>query len=362
MSAPAIPLVRPLLGEAEQRAVAAVLASGHLVQGPQTEAFEHEYAATVAGRECIAVSSGTAALHLALLAAGIGPGDEVIVPSFTFAATANAVRLVGADPVFADIDAASYCLDPAAAAAALTPRSAAIIPVHLYGHPADMPALRAIADRAGLLLVEDAAQAHLAAYDGAPAGALGDIAAFSFYATKNMTTGEGGMVVTADEQLARRVRLLRNQGMLERYRHELVGMNLRMTDLAAAIGRCQLERLPEWTAARRRNAAQLDAGLRIAGRPARVGPIDHAYHQYTIRHEQRDRLAAALAEAGIGTAVHYPRGVHEMPAYAEPRWRDAVLPRTERARSEVLSLPVRPDLAEAELDRIIAAVNAFEGE
>ncbi|MEO5679235.1 MAG: DegT/DnrJ/EryC1/StrS family aminotransferase, partial [Acidimicrobiales bacterium] len=263
-----------MVGNEEQEAVRAVLAGGKLAQGPKVAELEASFSLLVAGRECVAVSSGTAALHLALVAHGIGAGDEVIVPSFTFAATANAVCLAGAEPVFADIDPATYCLDPTAVAAAVTSRTAAIMPVHLYGQPADMGALRSVARRHGLLVVEDAAQAHAAADDGRPAGALGDAAAFSFYATKNMTTGEGGMVVTADRQAARRVRLLRNQGMERPYEHEVVGYNLRMTEIAAAMGIVQLGRLPGFTEKRQANARVLDEAL--AGHPSVIPPARRA--------------------------------------------------------------------------------------
>ncbi|WP_432559510.1 DegT/DnrJ/EryC1/StrS family aminotransferase [Granulicoccus sp. GXG6511] len=355
-----IPVVRPILGAAEQEAVAAVMTSGQLVQGAQVAAFEAEFAELVDGRHCVAVSSGTSALHLALMAAGIGRGDEVIVPSFTFAATANAVRLAGADPVFADIDPGSFCLDPEAVSDAIGPRTAAIMPVHLFGHAAEMASLTRLAERYDLLLVEDAAQAHAGAFDGQPVGALGDLAGFSFYATKNMTTGEGGMVVTKDGDTARRVRLLRNQGMEERYLHEAVGLNQRMTDVAAAIGREQLRRLADWTTARRRNAAFLDRKLRGVTIPRVVGPVRHVYHQYTVRHPERDVLIDELARLQIGAAVHYPRPTHLMPAYAgDRRWSGLRLEHTERACAEVVSLPVRPDLTESELQRIVAAVNSF---
>ena len=246
-----------------------VLRSGRLVQGQEVAAFEEEFAAIVGGRTCVAVNSGTSALHLGLLAAGIGPGDEVIVPSFTFAATANAVAMTGATPVFADIEPDTFCLDPDAVAAAVTSRTAAVIPVHLYGHPAPWDGLAGVAERHGLLLLEDAAQAHAASYDGIPVGALGDVAAFSFYATKNMTTGEGGMVVCQDEDVARRVRLLRNQGMEQRYRNEIAGLNNRMTDLAAAMGRVQLQaaRRLERGAQSRRRGVRRTAGRR--GHPCR---------------------------------------------------------------------------------------------
>jgi perosamine synthetase len=209
-------LARPQIGDEELAAVAAVLQSGSLAQGAEVAAFEREFSKTVAGRPCVAVNSGTSALHLGLLAAGIGPGDEVVVPSFSFAATANAVVLTGATPVFVDVEPDYYCLDPSAVAAAVGPRTAAIVPVHLYGHPADMRRLGAIAERHGLLIVEDCAQAHLGSFDGRPVGTFGSAGAFSFYPTKNMTSGEGGMVVCADEDIARTKRHLRNQGMERR--------------------------------------------------------------------------------------------------------------------------------------------------
>ncbi len=330
-----------------------VLASGMLTQGPEVAAFEDEFSALVEGRHCVAVSSGTSALHLGLLAAGIGPGDEVVVPSFSFAATANAVRLCGATPTFADIEPTHFCMDPAAAAAAVTSRTAAIMPVHLYGHPAEMRALRDLARRNGLLLVEDAAQAHAACLHGAPAGALGDLAAFSFYPTKNMTTGEGGMIVTTDTTLARRARLLRNQGMERRYDHEIVGVNARMTDLAAAIGRVQLRRLHGWTAARRATAARYDAELRGVGTPAVAAGVEHAYHQYTLRSPNRDRLRDRLRARGVGCDVYYPVPIHRQRAYRVA----ADLPETDRAAAEVLSIPVRPDLSDAEVTTVIRAVN-----
>ncbi len=257
---PRVAAVRVHVGDEETEAVMSVLRSGRLVQGEQVAAFEEEFSSLVDGRVCVAVNSGTSALHLGLLAAGIGPGDEVIVPSFTFAATANAVAMTGATPVFADIEPATFSLDPDAVAAAVTPRTAGIIPVHLYGHPAAWDGLSAVAERHDLFLLEDAAQAHGATYGGTSVGALGDVAAFSFYATKNMTTGEGGMVVCRDDDTARRVRLLRNQGMEQRYRNEIAGLNNRMTDLAAAMGRVQLGRLPGWNDERRAVAATYHAG------------------------------------------------------------------------------------------------------
>jgi len=348
-----IAVAQPFIGDEERAAVDRVLRSGMVAQGPEVAAFEQEFGELVAGRDCVAVSSGTTALHLGMLAAGVGPGDEVIVPSFTFAASGNSVRLCGAEPVFVDIDPATFCVDPAAVEAAITPRTAAVMPVHLYGHPAAMTELAAIADRHGLAVVEDAAQAHGAKLAGRPVGSWGTVAAFSFYPTKNMTTGEGGMIVTGDEDITRRARLLRNQGMQERYRNELVGFNGRMTDIAAAIGRVQLGRLAGWTAARRANAASLDAGLCAVTRPPVAEGAEHVYHQYTVRCTDRDRLQQRLAERGIGSAVYYPVPTHRLPSFDL----ELDLPETDRAAREVLSLPVHPALSAEDVETIVAAVN-----
>lgn len=350
-----IPIARPMLGVEEEEAVVAVLRSGGLSQGPEVLAFEQEFAAIVDGRRCVAVSSGTSALLVALLAAGIGPGDEVIVPSFTFAATANAVRLAGAEPVFADIEPGTFCLDPSAVRACIGPRTAAIVPVHLYGHPAPMRELMALAASHQLFVLEDAAQAHAASLDGVPVGAWGHAAAFSFYPTKNMTTGEGGLVSTTDPELERQMRLLRNQGMDRIYENEIAGYNFRMTDVAAAIGRVQLRRLPDMNAARHANANRLDEGLAGLVRTPVVAPgVVHVYHQYTVRSPERDRLGAKLADRRVQTRVYYPTPVHRLPAYALA----IDLPETERAVDEVLSLPVGPHVTDAEVECIIAAVRS----
>jgi len=350
---PRVSAVRVHVGDEETAAVTAVLRSGRLVQGQEVAGFEEEFAAIVDGRTCVAVNSGTSALHLGLLAAGVGRGDEVVVPSFTFAATANAVAMTGATPVFADIEPHTFCLDPGAVAAAVTPRTAAVVPVHLYGHPTPWGGLAEVAERHGLLLLEDAAQAHGAAYDGIPVGALGDLAAFSFYATKNMTTGEGGMVVCRDEDTARRVRLLRNQGMEQRYRNEVAGLNNRMTDLAAAMGRVQLRRLPGWNEERRAVAASYDEQLVGVVTPTVAPKAEPVWHQYTVRATDRDALAARLDDHGIDSAVYYPVPTHRLPAYALA----LDLPETERATREVLSLPIRPGLTDDEVARVVAAVN-----
>lgn len=342
----------PLIGAEERAAVDRVLRSGRLVQGEEVAAFEEEFSNLVDGRSCVAVSSGTAALHLALLAADIGPGDEVIVPSFTFAATANAVRLAGAVPVFADIAADTFCLDPEAVRSAIGPRTAAVIAVHLFGHPAAVDELQKICERRGLLLLEDAAQAHASSLHGRPAGAWGAMAAFSFYPTKNMTTGEGGLVVASDAQHLRRLRLLRNQGMEQRYHNEIVGFNARLTEMGAAIGRVQLTKLSGWTERRQANAARYDAELKGVEVP-RVSPgAVHVYHQYTVRATDREALRTRLAAAGVEANVYYPIPVHRLPSFKDP----AQLPVTERACAEVLSLPIGPHLTGEDLDAVVRAV------
>ncbi|WP_370288552.1 DegT/DnrJ/EryC1/StrS family aminotransferase [Nocardioides sp.] len=356
-----IPAARPVIDESDIQAAVDVMRSGMVVQGPQVKAFEEEFSEVVDGRHCVAVNSGTSALHLTLMALGFGPGDEIICPSFTFAATANSIRLVGATPVFADIQPDTFNIDPAAVEALVGPRTVAIMPVHLYGLPADMRAIIDIAHRHGLAIVEDAAQAHLAAIDGLPVGSLGTAGCFSFYPTKNMHSLEGGMVTTRDAELARQLRLLRNQGMEQRYANEVVGTNTRMTDVAAAVGRNQLRRLQGWTEQRRANADVLSAGITAAQTPVVPEGYLHSYHQYTVRSPERDALQARLAEQQIGSATYYPTPVHRLRPFLteagtpDPRWE---LPETERAALEALSLPVFPTLTAEELERIIAAVNA----
>ncbi|HTU74589.1 MAG TPA: aminotransferase class I/II-fold pyridoxal phosphate-dependent enzyme [Trebonia sp.] len=360
-----IPIARPMLGEKEIAAAVAVLRSGQVVQGREVAALEEEFAGLVAGRHCVAVSSGTSALWLPLLALGIGPGDEVIVPSFSFAATAGVVALAGAVPVFADIDPATFCLDPAGVAAAVTPRTAAIIAVHLYGHPAPMSSLLPLAARHGLAVVEDAAQAHGAALGGRPAGSFGAAAAFSFYPTKNMATIEGGLISVPDEATARRLRLLRNQGMDgTSYQHEVIGANARMSDVAAAIARQQLLRLDDFTRARQANAAALTAALGgVVACPHPALGARHVYHQYTITvpggPAARDALASALRESGVGSRVYYPVPIHRMQAFAS--YKAPGLPVTDAAAGGVLSLPVHPALARGDVARVAAAVRSALG-
>lgn len=352
-----IPAAQPIIGDEERAAVDRVMRSGMLAQGPEVAAFEEEFSArVVGGRHCVAVNSGTSALHLSLLAAGIGPGDEVIVPSFTFAATANSVAMTGATPVFADIEPDYFCLDPDAVRAAITTRTVAVMPVHLYGHPAALDCLDGLCDEYGLLLLEDAAQAHASTFHGRPVATWGRAGSFSFYPTKNMTSGEGGMVVTDDADLARKVRLLRNQGQERRYENELVGLNNRMTDVHAAIGRVQLTKLAGWTQVRQANAKQLDAALEGVITPTVAPEATHVYHQYTIRvvDHDRDRFQQELADRGVGTGVYYPIPNHRLPAYT----RTLDLPTTEAVARQCLSLPVHPALTPDDLAAVIDAVNA----
>ncbi|QPK81699.1 DegT/DnrJ/EryC1/StrS family aminotransferase [Schaalia sp. ZJ405] len=356
-----IPAAHPEIGEEEIEAVARVMRTGMVAQGPEVAAFEEEFAAQlVPGTEAIAVNSGTSALHLGLLAAGIGEGDEVIVPSFTFAATGNSVAITGATPVFADIDPVTFCLSPESIEASITEKTKAIMPVHLYGHPAAMEEIRAIAQKHGLMVFEDAAQAHGASLNGTQVGAFGTFAAFSLYPTKNMTSGEGGMVTTSDPEVARKVRLLRNQGMEKRYANELVGLNNRMTDIHAAIGRVQLTKIGAWTQKRQENAAFLSRNLEGVVVPTVCEGGVHVYHQYTIRvtDTDRDRFMQALREEWqVGSGVYYPIPNHRLPSLT-PYAPGLDLPQTESAASEVVSLPVYPSLTEEQLDRIVEAVNA----
>lgn len=353
-----IPPAKPLIGDEERAAVDRVLRSGMLAQGPEVKAFEEEFSAHFGlDRACVAVNSGTSGLHLGLLSSGVGAGAEVIVPSFTFAATANSVALTGARPVFADISPDDFCLDPDAVEAAITERTVGIMPVHLYGHPAKMDRLQAVADAHGLQLFEDAAQAHGASLGGRPVGSFGSFAMFSLYPTKNMTSGEGGMVSVANAEVERLVRLYRNQGMEKQYHNEVVGFNCRMTDIHAAIGRVQLTKVDAWTAKRQENAAFLSANLRgVTPPPVAPGAV-HVYHQYTIRVPQdRDGFAAALREQyNIGSGMFYPVPNHKLAPFSV----DVELPETARAAAECLSLPVHPSLSQGDLERIVEAVNAL---
>jgi perosamine synthetase len=349
-----IPVAKPIIDRKDIKAVVRVMKSGGLAQGPQVASFEGKFSELVDGRNCVAVNSGTSALHLALLSLGIGPGDEVIVPSFTFAATANSVALTGATPVFVDIDPLTYNIDPTLIESAITKHTKAIQVVHLYGLPADMNSILAIAQKHDLLVVEDAAQAHLASIQGKPVGTFGDAAAFSFYPTKNMTSGEGGMIVLKNPEHARVCKLLRNQGMEKRYQNEVVGFNLRMTDIHAAIGISQLEKVHNWTKVRQENANFLNEKISSVVTPFVPEGFTHVFHQYTVRvAKHRDEFSAKLNELGIGNSVYYPTQVHKLPSFDLK----LELKHTEDATMQVLSLPVHPSLSKKDLNRIADAVN-----
>ncbi|MGZ6339000.1 MAG: DegT/DnrJ/EryC1/StrS family aminotransferase [Candidatus Limnocylindrales bacterium] len=354
-----IPPARPDIGPEEIEAVSAVLRSGMLAQGKRVAELEQRWATYCGAKHAIAVSNGTAALMSLFAGLGIGPGDEVITVGFTFAATANSILYTGATPVFVDIEADSYLIDAGRIEAAITPRTRAICPVSLYGLIPDMDAILAIADRYGLPVVEDACQAHGATYRGRRAGSFG-YAAFSLYGTKNMTTGEGGFVTTEDDRVADWIRLYRNQGMRARYQYEMLGFNFRMTDIAAAIGLVQLDKLDRNTARRQAIAAAYDRGL--VGLPVRL-PVTpdgrtHVYHQYTVGVGlARDAIVADLQGAGIGVGIYYPQGTHRE-AYILERGIEAELPVTDAAAAACLSLPIYPGLTDAEQSEVVEAVRS----
>ena len=356
-----IPIARPQMGEEEKERVWEAMSSGSLAQGPRVKQLEDEFAAFVGADHAVATSSGTTALHLALLGHEIGPDDEVITVPFTFIASANSIVYTGARPVFVDIDERDFTMDVEQVEAAITPRTKAIMPVSLYGQPADMPAIAEIAERRGLAVIEDAAQAHGAAVGGQKSGTWG-AGAFSFYPTKNMTTGEGGMITTRDGAYAERVRLLREHGMKVRYHHDIVGYNFRMTDIAAAIGLAQLPKLPSYNERRRSIAARYDAELRGVVTPFVRPGVTHVYHQYTIRVNERDAFAEKLKERGVGSAIYYPIPVHRQKPFLAMGYGDQTYPVTDRLTAQVVSIPVHPALSDDEVDAVIAAVNQTAAE
>jgi len=355
-----INISRPQIGEEEKAAVLKVLESGQLAQGPRVQEFEEKFAQWTDTKYAVATSSGTAALHVALLAHGIGLGDEVITTSFSFIASANCVLYTGARPVFADIEPDYFMLDPRKIEAKITSKTKAIIPVHLFGQMSDMDPIAELAAKYNLTIVEDACQSHGARYNGKKVGAWGT-ACYSFYPTKNMTTIEGGMITTNDPKIAEQARLIRNHGSPKRYLHEIVGFNFRMTDLQAAIGISQLAKVDRWNEQRKKNAVTLTAGLNnIPGvHPPLVRPgSEHVFHQYTVRVTQRDAALEKLSHKGIGVGVYYPIPIHAQPLYKKMGYQDH-LPVSDAASLEVLSLPVHPALSQYELDTIIDAVRSL---
>ena len=342
-----------------ETAIARVVSSSRFIGGPEVQRFETDFAAYCECRYAVGVASGTAAIELTLRALDIGPGDEIITTPFTFFATAEAIIQTGATVVFADIDPITYNLDPMAVQRAVTPRTRALLPVHLYGRPADLDGLRAVADNHQLVVIEDAAQAHGATNQGRPAGSFGT-GAFSLYATKNMTTAEGGMVTTDNPEIAERVKLLRAHGMKVRYYHDMLGFNFRMTDIHAALGLAQLRKLPMFNERRRQNAEFLNQHLKRVVTPQTPEGYGHVWHQYTIRLTDGDRDAAVkkLTEAGVGSGIFYPVPVYRQKVYTDLGYNQS-LPVTEAVTKQVISLPVHPKLSSADLETIIAAVEAF---
>lgn len=352
-----IPIAQPLISDQEIEEVVKVLKSGFIAQGPKVAEFEEKFADYIGVEHAVATTSGTTALHMALLALEIEKGDEVITTPFSFAATANSILFTGASPVFTDIDPKTYSLDPKKIEEKINKNTKAIMPVHLYGQPADMDPIRKIADEHNLFLVEDAAQAHGAQYHGQMVGSMGDMACFSFYPTKNMTTGEGGMITTDNDELAEAARMLRSHGESERYSHMLLGYNFRMTDIAAAIGLVQLKRLKEFTKSRIENAEYLTTHIdTIEGinAPFVMDHVKHVFHQYTVRveNDKRDEIKDFLTELGVGTGVHYPKTIYQQKLYQDMDIR-ANCPTAEKAASEVLSLPVHPGLTVEDLGEIV---------
>jgi len=364
-----IPINQPLIGKDEVEAVVEVLKSGILTEksgrGPRVLQFEKEFAKFIGVRHAVAVSSGTAALHAALLGARIQPGDEVVIPSFTFSATAGAVALTGARPAFGDIDADTYSLTAESIEAALTRGTKAIIPVHMYGLCADMDPIMEMARKRGIVVIEDAAQAHGAEYNGRRAGSLGDSACFSFYGSKNMTTGEGGMVTTNDDDLAEQVRMIRTHGEERPYWVSRQGHNYRMPEIAGAIGIVQLKRLPGFLEQRKKNAEYLTEKLSVLGKlmmPREPAGRRHAWNLFTPRLRganagKRNKLVEKLRSKNIGASVYYESPVHMLPYYRDIQsTRRSALPETERACRQIFSLPVHPELKQTELQFIVETV------
>lgn len=356
-----ISIAKPLIGDEEKQAVLEVLDSGILAQGPRVKAFEQAFAEMCGTRHAVATSSGTTALHVALLARGIGPGDEVITTPFTFIASANSILYVGARPVFVDIDPVTFNIDPAQIEAAITPRTKAVMPVHLFGLVCDMEPIMALARERDLVVIEDACQAHGAEYRGQRAGSFGT-GCFSLYPTKNITSAEGGMITLADDEIAEQCRIIRQHGMRRRYYHDEMGFNFRMTDVHAAIGLAQLQKLERFNEARIANGRFLSEHLAGVTTPTAPEGYRHVFHQYTIRvgGGRRYEVLEGLKEKGIGTGVYYPAPVHKQPVYVEQGY-EGTFPEAERAAMEVLSLPVHPGLSSADLESIVAAVNELCG-
>lgn len=345
-----IPIAKPIIGEEEKKAVLEVLDSGIIAQGKRVQEFEEKFAEYCGTKYGVAVNSGTAALHVALMAAGIKEGDEVITTPFSFIATGNSILFVGAKPVFADIDEKTYNISPEKIAEKVTGKTKAIMPVHLFGQACEMDGIRKIAEENDLKIIEDACQSHGSDYKGKKVGSLGDAGCFSFYPTKNMTTSEGGIITTDDEKLAEMAKIYRNHGQVKRYYHDYLGYNLRMTDICAAIGLEQLKKLGGFNDARISNSAYLNEKLGDLA-PYVAEGIKHVYHQYTIRVKDRDDVVKKLNDAGVGTGVYYPVPINEQNYYKDLGY-SMDTPISSEVAKEVLSLPVHPSVSKEDLDFI----------
>jgi len=355
-----INIAKPQMGPEEKQAVLEVLDSGIIAQGPRVKAFEEAFAAMCGVKHAIATSSGTTALHVSLLAHKIGPGDEVITSPFTFIASANSVIYTGARPVFVDIDPMTFNIDPGLIESTITPRTRAILPVHLFGLSCDMDPIMSIARKYNQVVIEDACQSHGATYKGRRVGSFGT-GTFSFYPTKNITSAEGGMITTDDDQVAEECRVIRQHGMRRRYYHDELGFNFRMTDVHAAIGLAQLKKLEYFNRTRQENARFLSINLKGVVVPQVPQGREHVYHQYTIRvpNGRRDALRTYLQEHRVGSEVYYPVPVHQQTYYTQELGYQVSLPESERAAAEVLSLPIHPALSHADLETIVTRVNEF---
>lgn len=356
-----LPISTPLIGKEEKNAVLEVLSSGILAQGPKVKEFEDRFAGYVGTEHAIATSSGTTALHTALLACGIGKGDEVATTPFSFVASSNSILYCGAKPVFADIDPRTFNIDPEKVKEKITPNTKALLVVHLYGQPCEMGALSEICEDHKLMLIEDACQAHGAKHEGKKVGSFGDCAAFSFYPTKNMTTGEGGMVTTNDEEVANKAKLIREHGSKVRYHHDILGYNYRMTDIAAAVGLEQLKKLDNMNEKRIKNAERLTNNIKGVKPPYVMPEVRHVFHQYTVKVTEktgisRDDFSNSLNSRGIGTGIYYPIPIHKQSIYRQLGYDDS-LPVSEKAAKEVLSLPVHQGSSEGDIEHILSAIN-----
>lgn len=351
-----IPIANPNIGEEEINAVKQVLSSGMLAQGEKVKEFENNFANYIGTKYAVATSSGTSALHLALLSLVVGPGDEVITTPFSFISTANSILFCGAKPVFADIDSKTFNIDPKEIKKKITPKTKAIIPVHLYGQPANMDEIMKIAEDGDIKVLEDSAQAHGAEYKGKKVGSIGDCSAFSFYATKNIVTGEGGMVTTNNKKITEKIRKLRDHGQTKYYEHDELGFNLRMTDIQAAIGTEQLKKLDKFNKKRRKNAEFLSKNLEgIVETPFVSKDVKHVFHQYTIKTDNRDELLKKLHKNKIVAKIYYPKPIHKQPLYKKMGY-NINLPVSENISKKVLSLPIHPKLKKHDLEKIVKTI------